>query len=197
MSVGPPYDAGAIILAGGNSRRMGTNKCLLPYQGQPLIQHVVHQLRPLFATLTVSTNTPETYAFLELPMVSDRVTGQGPLAGIGAALARATSPWNFVVAADMPEISRDLIEKLAEHLPGNRCVVPVTESGHYEPLFAFYHQSLLPHIEEALHGGKFRMQDFLRHMESATVPVCTGRLPNLNTPSDYALSTKKNSQKPT
>lgn len=188
MNDGPPYDAGAIILAGGNSRRMGTNKCLLPYQGQPLIQYVVHQLRPLFTTLTVSTNTPETYAFLGLPMVGDAVTGQGPLAGIGAALARATHPWNFVIAADMPEIPLELLHTLALRRAGNRCVVPQTPSGHYEPLFAFYHRALLPDIETALLGGQFRLQYFLHQMEAAAVPISDPGLSNLNTPGDYAAS---------
>ena len=89
----------------------------------------------------------------------------------------------------MPEIPGDLIEKLARHFPGNRCVVPRTDPGHYEPLFAFYHQSLVPDIEETLRCGTFRMHDFLRHINPGTVPIPADYLLNLNTPSDYADST--------
>lgn len=189
MNIGPPYDAGAVILAGGSSRRMGTNKCLLPYQGVPLIQHVANQLQPLFPSVTVSTNTPETYEFLGLPMVCDINTGQGPLAGIGATLGRATLPWIFVVAADMPQIPLGLLRSLAQHRAGHRCVVPQKPSGHYEPLFAFYHRSLLCDIERALQGGHFRLQSFLHQIDTAALPIPDAGLSNLNTPADYAAST--------
>ncbi len=195
MNTGPPYDAGAVILAGGSSRRMGTNKCLLPYQGVPLIQHVANQLQPLFPSVTVSTNTPETYEFLGLPMVCDRVSGQGPLAGIAAGIAASQHPWNFVIAADIPEIPQPLIAEMVRQMPGKQCVVPRTRAGHYEPLIAFYHRALLANMKKNLDCGNFRMHDFLDGVQAAAVLVSEGTIGNLNTPHDYTASTRTKEDK--
>ena len=183
----PPYGAGAIVLAGGKSRRMGQNKSLLPYRGVPLIQHVINQLRPLFSDILISTNDTGTYRFLGLPMVPDEVADQGPLMGIASALLQSSHDWNLVVATDIPELPLSLIAQMYEKTAGHSCVVPVTGLGKYEPLFAFYHRSLVASMHTCLQSGKRRVQDILEISERHEVIIEDSLLCNLNTPDQYAI----------
>ena len=182
----PCFEAAAIILAGGESRRMGQNKCLLPYRGVPLIQHVAAQLVPRFQQVSVSTNMPEAYAFLGLPMVPDQTPDRGPLMGIVSSLTRSQHGWNFVVAADIPELPHALISELYEKREGHNCVVPRTSTGHFQPLFAFYHRSLLRPMEACLDTGKHRAIDGILVADRCELQIDEKLLANLNTPEDYA-----------
>lgn len=180
-----PFDAGAIVLAGGASRRMGCNKCLLPYGGRPLIEHVCAQLRPLFPEILVSANETETYAFLGLTVVPDTIAGRGPLGGMAAALAQSPYDWNFVVAADIPDIPPELVAELYGHRKGHTCVVPVSAPGRCEPLFAFYHRELLPELQERLASGRFRAQALADLPGACQYPLAESTLRNFNTPDEY------------
>src|SRR2546422_171213 len=105
---------GSIILAGGQSRRMGQNKALLRLApgGPTLIERVIAAVAP-FGPLLLVTNTPEVYAFLGRPMVPDAETGVGPLAGLLAGLQAAVPAYNFVLACDMPWLQPALLAHLA------------------------------------------------------------------------------------
>ena len=184
------YDAGAIILAGGKSRRMGQNKCLLPYQGIPLIHHVANQLTPLFREVLISSNEPNTYDFLGLPIIGDDVIDQGPLMGIVSALTQSQHDWNLVVAADIPEIPLPLIAELYENTQHHNCVVPITTTGQYQPLFAFYHRDVITPFRERIESGNGRVIDAVNSAQKCEVPIPDGTLENLNTPAQYRNSLK-------
>ena len=83
------HQIAGIVLAGGRSSRFGSDKGLHPYQGKPLAEHAIDILRPNFPTLIVSTNNPDAYAYLDLPMVTDIYPGCGPIGGIYSALSMA------------------------------------------------------------------------------------------------------------
>src|SRR5690349_20502843 len=108
-------DLGVIILAGGQSRRMGTNKALLRLApgGPTLIEQVVALTAPLGPALLV-TNTPADYAFLGLPMVPDARPGSGALGGLYSGLQAAPAPYNLAVACDMPFLQPALLRWLAD-----------------------------------------------------------------------------------
>ena len=93
-------DCTAVIMAGGQSRRMGSDKATLRLGTQTLLQEVVDVVAPLFAHLVVSVAAPR--ADLPWPQVCDQRPGLGPLAGLCAALAQSPTPWIFAVATDMP-----------------------------------------------------------------------------------------------
>ena len=75
-----------IILAGGRSSRFGRDKGLFPFRGKPLVEHAIDILQPIINDIRISTNQPETYAYLGLPMIGDIHQGCGPLGGMHAAL---------------------------------------------------------------------------------------------------------------
>src|SRR5260370_26909115 len=125
---------------------MGRDKGLLDFGGVPLIVHTARLIEPLVAEVTV-VGSPRRYAKLGLRVIADDVkvqsrpdsTGYGPLAGIATALGATRSPWNLILACDMPYLSAEWIDWLLSRAVRSRgkAVVPRTERG-LEPLAAVY-----------------------------------------------------------
>ena len=185
-----------VIQAGGESRRMGRDKGLVPFGGQPLIQRVVERVGSLGDELLVTTNRPEDYRFLNLPLVGDLLPGSGALGGLYTALSAASQPLVAVVACDMPFASLALLAAARDILLEKNCdvVMPATAEG-LEPLHAVYRRSTcLPVVEAALQEGRRRMISWLDSVEMHTIPPevvqkydPTGHIfTNLNTPEELA-----------
>jgi len=178
--------ATVIVLAGGRSTRMGADKSLLPFQGKPLIQHVCAQVRPHFDELLISSDNVRELALLDAPVISDEVSGQGPLRGIASALAVSRHDLNFVIACDIPWVNTTLLRDLLREAQGCDCVLPVTGDGHFEPLFAVYRKSVLPYIQNALEAGERRIVRALRDCRMKTVRIASpDGIDNINMPEDY------------
>lgn len=181
-----------VILAGGKSSRMGSNKALLPYRGGRFIEAIYRQLSPLFEEVLVVTNTPEQYAFLGCRMVADLYQGAGALAGLHAGLFHSRTPHIFAVACDMPYLNDDVIRTLAARRGQSDVIIPEGKNG-LEPLHAVYCRCCLPAMESALHTGKRRLISFLPEVTVTTIPGETIRFVdpdldsfrNINTPADY------------
>src|SRR5512139_1369260 len=90
------------IQAGGESRRMGADKALLPFLGQPLILRMLSRLAWIADEVLVTSNQPENYRFLGLTPTPDLLPGLGALGGLYTALSVAAYPYSAVVACDMP-----------------------------------------------------------------------------------------------
>ena len=90
------------IQAGGRSSRMGKDKALLDFGGQPLIQQVLSRLESLADETIVTTNHPEDYHFLGFPLIPDVIPDRGALGGLYTALNAASHPLVAVVACDLP-----------------------------------------------------------------------------------------------
>lgn len=180
-------DAGAIILAGGQSERMGRDKSLLPAHGTPVIQRLCEALQPRFAQVLVSANDAGKYAFLGVPVVPDAVAGQGPLAGIAAGLNASPCALNFVIACDIPEVNWAVLRRLFALAADAEAAVPRNADGRLEPLFAVYHRSLAPAMEQALARGAFRIREVFEGRRVRYLDLeATAWLRNMNTPEEYA-----------
>jgi len=146
-------DLCAVLLAGGQSRRMGFNKALLRLGGQPLIQMVLEHVRPLADEVLVSSNDQTTYEFLGLPIVPDIFKNQGPLAGLHAAMLLSARSLFLLLACDMPNLHEPLLRHLALSAEGFDAVIPRTADGVDHPLCAIYRKTCLPAIERNLRKG--------------------------------------------
>jgi len=144
------------ILAGGRSSRMGANKALLDFGGEPLIQRLSRRLQLWFEQVIVVTNTPEEYAFLGLPMVGDRIPGLGPLGGLEAGLTASRHARTFFVACDMPFVNEALVRHLVELAASYDIVVPKVR-GEYEPMHAVYTKACLPTATANLDARRLRL----------------------------------------
>ena len=151
------------IQAGGNSSRMGQDKALRPFLGRPLIERVVDRLRPIADELLVTTNRPEAYHFLGLPLFPDLRPGRGALGGLFTALSAASQPLVGVVACDMPFACAGLLQASAGLLIDEGADVAIARSeGGLEPLHAVYRRAAcLPAIDAALQAGMWRAIDWL------------------------------------
>ena len=178
--------ATAIVLAGGESRRMGENKALLPINGRPMIEHVCAQLRNQFDQILVSANEAEKYAFLECDIVRDRIPGWGPLMGMASALERSANDLNFVVACDTPDIEMPFARHLLFEAKGYDAVVPRTGARLLEPLFAVYRKTVLCVMRNLLTAGERRIRPVFDHCRVKYIEWPNSKHPqNLNTPEDY------------
>lgn len=138
---------------------MGENKALKLFLGRPLIQRVIDRLAPIADEILVTTNEPEAYTFLKLPLLQDLEPGRGPLGGLHTALAAARHPGVAVVACDMPFASGPLLVAAADLLFQDEAdvVIAQTEEG-FEPLHAVYRrESCIPAIQSAIEAGQWRM----------------------------------------
>ena len=147
------------IQAGGQSSRMGEDKALKTFLGRPLIQRVVERLAPIADELLVTTNRPEAYRFLDLPLLSDLRPGRGALGGLYTALASASRSMVAVVACDMPFASATLLRRASRILVEEEMdvVIPRSEEG-YEPLHAVYRrETCLPAIESAINADQWKV----------------------------------------
>jgi len=187
-------DATAIILAGGNSSRMGgTDKSMLSIKGVPMIQYISRQLEDMFSEVIIGSSETEKYAFLGLKAVPDAQPGMGPLAGISSCLSASSHDLNFVTACDIPEINGELIARLFEASQGADIVTPVSADGRYEPLYALYRRSVARIAEELLGEGKKKVSDLFDRVNTAYIFFTDeGWYRNLNSIDDYMSYIKEN-----
>lgn len=155
-------NAGCILLSGGKSSRMGTNKALLKIDGKPNIERIRDELVKLTEEIILVTNEPETYQFLGLTTIMDEYPGQGPLAGIHVGLKHSTKKHNLVVACDMPFVSQELGSYLLNIAIANDydAVIPII-NGKRQPLFAVYQKEIYRKIEKCIHDQQLKIMDVL------------------------------------
>ena len=158
-----------VIQAGGESRRMGQSKALVPFAGRPLMCRMIDRLSPIADELIITTNEAdrlasvvELYPYLDIKLIPDLHDFRGALPGIHTALEAATNPFVAIVACDMLFASPRLVVAEAIALKESRAdaVVPVNKHG-YEPFHAIYRRSAcLPAVRDLLDAGVKRAQAF-------------------------------------
>ncbi|MDQ0254881.1 molybdopterin-guanine dinucleotide biosynthesis protein A [Evansella vedderi] len=159
------YKITGIILAGGQSSRMGTNKALLNINGEKNIQRLTQELKKVTEKIMIITNEFPTYEFLNLEMAGDVFPGKGPLGGIHSGLLHSSSEWNIFVACDLPFFNHQIVNSFIELGKGSTvdAIVP-SINGRQHPLFAMYRSSILPAVEECLSQDRLRIKDLLNRI---------------------------------
>jgi molybdopterin-guanine dinucleotide biosynthesis protein A len=184
------------IQAGGESRRMGQNKALIPFLGKPLIQRVIERVTAIAGEILVITNDPPAYEFLGLPLIADKIPGHGVLGGLYTALLEAKQPYVTSIACDMPFVNANLLKiEIARLMAGAEdVVIPESASG-LEPLHAvFRRDTCLPFVEEALRQNERRLISWFHRAnvlvvsraEVAQIDPDEQAFININTPADLA-----------
>jgi molybdenum cofactor guanylyltransferase len=138
---------------------MGENKALKPFLGRPLVQRVIERLAPVADEILLTTNQPEEFIFLKLPLFTDIKPGRGPLGGLYTALVSAKYPSVAVVACDMPFASAPLLVAAAGFLDQDKVDVVIAEAAEgFEPLHAVYRrETCIPAIESAMDADQWRV----------------------------------------
>ena len=147
----------AIILSGGNNKRMLCNKALLQVGRKTIIEREIETLSTLFSKIIVVTNTLESHKHLGVSLVSDLIPGKGPLGGIYSGLIASKDKYNFVVGCDLPFLNAALISHLIEMTNGYDIVVP--KLGEFmQPLYAVYSNHCLIPIQRQLSRNELRIK---------------------------------------
>ena len=139
---GIPAPAGTlsvVIQAGGESRRMGRDKALVPFLGRPMIERIIERVSPVADEVVITSNAPAALAYLGLPIFADVTKRRGALNGLLTALSVARCEFVAVVACDMVFASSGLLAAEFDALltGGADVAVPVTGHG-FEPFHAVY-----------------------------------------------------------
>lgn len=180
------------VLVGGQSRRMGRDKALLPWNTGVLVQDVAAKLAAVTGSVTL-IGDPARYAHLQYPCLPDRRPGLGPLSGIETALESARGEVNLILACDMPHIDvAHLRSLLAAALDSEEeCLVTEDASGVIHPLCAAYRSTCLPAVRKALDEGRLKLMSLVGELKPKLIPVPV-RLSNINTAEDWSAARAAN-----
>jgi molybdopterin-guanine dinucleotide biosynthesis protein A len=157
----------AVLLAGGESRRMGRDKATLLYRGNTLWQVQLELLRKLdSAEIFISARTDPSWRPGEVQFVADVPPSRGPLSGLAASLAYMRTTHLLALAIDMPFMSENFLRYLCEHIEQGCGVLPKIDSR-AEPLAAIYPREAEIDVREALAGDDFSLQTLVCRLVAA------------------------------
>lgn len=188
-------DTIGVVLVGGSSKRMGTDKVLMAVEGKSLIERTLDKISSIFAeTIIVGHHRPE-FDKLGIRSHPDIIPGCGAMGGIYTGLSLSRTNYIFVVACDMPFLDTNMVREIAALRSSGDAVVPLGPWG-YEPLLAVYSKKCTDKFKENLEKGSFRIMAALEDLDVAhprlpeAAESSRDPLHNLNTPEDLALLDK-------
>jgi molybdenum cofactor guanylyltransferase len=183
----------AVLLSGGESRRMGSDKATVLFRGKPLWHIQLELLRKLApAEIFLSARTNPTWRPADVQFVADDPPSRGPLSGLVASLAKMGTTHLLALAVDMPFVTEEYLKFLCSRIEPGRGVIPKIDDR-FEPLAAIYPQEALANFQSALLGTDFSMQTVASRLATEgklrVIPVTSQErklFMNLNEPHDLA-----------
>lgn len=150
-------DITGIILSGGKSTRMGTDKGFLMYEGKRFVEYSIEALKPLVSNVIIVSDN-EDYDAFGLKRIEDVIKNAGPLAGIYSGLKHASTVYGLVLSCDIPLINSEVLEKLIDAVDSDSEVIQIESQGKNMPLIALYKKSCEPIFLKLLNQGERRLQ---------------------------------------
>jgi molybdopterin-guanine dinucleotide biosynthesis protein A len=176
------FNITAVILAGGQSRRMGQDKALMELGGKPLIAYLLEKVAGRFSQVVIAANDADKYGRFGAPLVPDAVPGLGPIGGLAAALEAASTDFILALPCDMPLVPVGLLDYIAG-LPLEWQVVAPRRQGRFHPLCTRYHKSCFPFLQGLIADGKRRPVLFFDQVR--TLPLDEAKLREFGNPDEY------------
>lgn len=182
----------ALVLAGGHSSRMGTDKALLSWQGIPLLKRVCDAAHCCSATF-VLTPWPQRYQTVvphSVQLIPEKSPHQGPLVALLQGFEVISTPWIMLLACDLPCLDSQILQSWIDLLPLHPALAHVPyQKGRWEPLCGFYHQRCRAPLQAFVDKGGRSFQEWLSEMNVQKLGVddaIAATLHNCNTPADMA-----------
>ena len=194
------YKIRAVILCGGKSRRMGTDKAMLTAEGTPNAVRLLRALSGEDSPCTdvwLSIGTGESYPEIHAQKVSDRFPGCGPMGGLEAALTVCREEYLFITPVDTPfadaQMASELMTYMTDASQQRDAVLVIDGEGRPQTLLGIYHKRVLPALTQRLADGrkeKLRIRDFLKELDVVYVnaeALTDGvrKSTNCNTPQEW------------
>lgn len=164
-------EAGAVILAGGESKRIGKFKALIRLNGRPLVTYVVEKAVKLFDEVVVAGSRGKTRELkVVLPpnvrVIEDSVEGQGPLVGIVSGAEEVSREYMAVLPCDSPFIKPEVLNLLYKRCVDFDASIPRWPNGYIEPLHSVYRtNAALSAGLQALKAGRYRVEDMISRLD--------------------------------
>ncbi len=173
----------AVILAGGNSSRMKTNKAFCKIGGKMLIEFLISTFEKRNYRILISGNKEE-YTFLDKEIVEDNYKNIGPLAGIEAGLKASSTEYVIFSSCDTPFIGHHLLNKI-EHYAKNYEVIVPKLGDYWQPMNAFYRKNMHLYAKKLILKKQAYPKDLIRKSKYKELAINDRReFFNINTPND-------------
>jgi len=160
----------AIILAGGKSSRMGTDKGFVNYKNKPFAQRIIETVRPLVSEIIIISNNTN-YDIFGLKRFEDLIENAGPLAGIYTGLQYSKTENNLIVSCDIPLISSEVLTLLLHNISNESDVIQLESQGKTMPLIALYKKQCEPLFFAELNNGERSVRKALEKCKVTTIKV--------------------------
>lgn len=179
-------DITGIILAGGKSARMGTDKGFLKLNGISFIQYSMAAMKPLVSQIIIVSNNAN-YDQFNVKRVEDLIKDSGPLAGLYSGLKSSDTEYNLVLSSDIPLIRTEILKKLINNFEDNVDVIQIMSKNRSMPLIALYRKRCENLFHNVLQNNERRLQVAISKCKVKNVvlnPSLDLFVTNINTPED-------------
>ena len=163
-------DITGIILAGGKSSRMGSDKGFLDLNGSSFIERIIQVIRPLVNEIIIVSNSTD-YDVFKLKRVEDVIKDAGALAGLYTGLYHSETENNLVLSCDVPLINKVVLNKLIEENDEETDIIQIKSQGKTMPLIALYKKRCTPFCLDLLMGGERRLRTLFTKMNTKTIEL--------------------------
>lgn len=173
-----------VILAGGKSSRMGTDKGFLKLNGKLFIEHIIAVLTPFVSEIIIVSNHPE-YDNFKLKRVPDFVENAGPLAGVYSGLLASKTENNLVLSCDIPLINSEILAELVRQIDDVSEIIQIESNGKTMPLISVYNKSCETVFSSLLNQGERRLRFAVNQCKVKNILLNKEqekRVSNINTP---------------
>ncbi|WP_142785753.1 molybdenum cofactor guanylyltransferase [Changchengzhania lutea] len=157
-----------IILAGGKSSRMGTDKGFLLFKNKPFIQYSINALKPLTNEILIVSDNPD-YDKFGLKRINDITKDTGPISGICSGLVASSTAYNLILSCDIPLINSNILQKLVDAIDDESEIIQIESNGKTMPLIAVYHRSCKDKFLILLQGDERRLRVAVRTCKTKNI----------------------------
>jgi molybdopterin-guanine dinucleotide biosynthesis protein A len=159
-----------IVLAGGKSSRMGSDKGLLTINDKTFVEHVIVAMKPLVDKIIIVSNNKD-YDQFGYRRVEDSIKDSGPLAGLYSGLKHSETEFNLVLSCDIPMIKTEILKKLVDTDLENYEVVQIESNTKTMPLIAMYKKQCMHKCLELLQQGERRLRVAVNQLKTKTIII--------------------------
>jgi len=161
-------DITGIIIAGGKSSRMGTDKGFLMLDGDSFMSRIIKALKPLVTDIIIVSNNTD-YDVFNLKRVDDIILDAGPLAGLYSGLYHSNTENNIVLSCDVPLINTTILKTLTIQVSEDIDVVQIESNHKTMPLIALYKKQCMQQCLELLEQGERRLRFAVSQFKTKTI----------------------------
>ena len=157
-----------IILAGGKSSRMRSDKGFVLYEDKPFMQHIIDAMKPLVSNIIIVSNDKK-YDVFGLNRINDVIHDAGPLAGVYSGLKHSKTELNLVLSCDVPLINTETLQKLIHEVDAESDIIQIKSKNKTMPLIAMYKKGCENKFLALLNQGERRLQYAVNQCRVKTV----------------------------